>query len=59
MVEDSEGGWHLLILWVLLQPLLWCCVMWGTLVPASCSASFECVQKKGRSDEVPRKLVTE
>lgn len=60
-VEDraSEQRWHLLVLWVLSQPLLWCCVIWGTLVSASCSVSFGRVQKKGRSDGVPRKLVTE
>lgn len=60
-VEDraSEGRWHSLILWVLPQPLLCCCVVWGTLVLASCTVSFQCVQKRGRSDEVPRKLVTE
>lgn len=53
-VEDraSKGRWHLLILRVLPQL---CCVMWGSLL----SASFECVQGKGRNDEVPRKLVTE
>lgn len=57
-VEDraSEGRWHLLILWVLPQPLLWCCVVWGTLVPASCTVSFECVQKKEGVMKCPENL---